>query len=232
MKRLASIAVCLLCLFALAAPAAHAEGYAGFRIGGVRSVFTGADADQMPWSREGFTGGGFIGFDAGKRLGFRTDLLYTMKGGQGPDATVEKEYLEQGGAPPLDISVSMIKVDYIEMAPLLVARFSLTERFAIRGFLGPVIGLWINAEVEDTFQEDGSEYTFDLDLGEIVEHWEFSGTIGVELNMTAGPYVVLLESRYTQGSRVFEDVGLLGEPLDFNVSNSGLSVMAGLMVPF
>jgi hypothetical protein len=47
-----------------------------------------------------------------------------------------------------------------------------------------------------------------------------------------GPYVVLLESRYTQGSRVFESVGLNGEPLNLNLSNSGISIMAGLMVPF
>ncbi|HXV14372.1 MAG TPA: outer membrane beta-barrel protein [Candidatus Krumholzibacteria bacterium] len=231
MKRYAPIAILFACVV-LAAPPAHAEGYAGFRVGGHRAVFTGGDAEQLPWSRVGFTGGVFIGFDSGQHLGFRTDLLYTQKGGQGPEPTVEAEYLEllQGGA--LDYSNSLIKIDYIEMAPLLVARFPLTGRFSIRGFVGPVLGLWINAEAAETLDQGGQEYHFDVDLGDIVEHWEFGATIGVELNAAVGPYVVLLESRYGQGSRVFEDVGLLGEPLDFNASNSGLSVMAGLMVPF
>ncbi len=231
MKRFATIAACLVCAYLIAAPRARAEGYAGFRAGGIRSVFVGDDADQMPWSRIGFTGGGFIGFDSGKHMGFRTDLLYTMKGGQGPEPVVEADYLEELN-PLGEYSASEIKIDYIEMAPLLVVRFPLTGRFAIRGFLGPMVGLWVNAEAEPTVDQAGEEYHIDVDLGEIVEHWEVSAVIGVELNAKVGPYVVLLESRYTQGSRVFEDVGLLGEPLNFNVSNSGISVMAGLMVPF
>lgn len=211
MKRFVPIAATLVMLFAYSA--ANAEGYAGFRLGANLASFTGDDADQVPDTRMGFTGGGFIGFDSGKHLGFRTDLLYTMKGG------VEDEYSE-------------IKLDYFELAPLLVVRFPLTGRFTMRGFIGPMVGLWVNAEATFLYDDGIQEGEADIDLGEIVEHWEFSGVIGAELDMAAGPYVVLFEARYTQGSRVFEDRGLDLQPLDFKVSNSGIGIMAGLMVPF
>lgn len=227
MKKFVFIATCLAVLFALAAPSAYAEGYGGFRAGAIRAVFVGDDSEAAPWSRTGFTGGAFLGFDTGGHLGFRTDFLYTMKGGSGYGLIVPIDFLEFQ-----PVSTSTIKVDYLEFAPLLVARFSLPGRFSIRGFVGPVIGLWINAEQASTLEVGGQEYQIDVDLGEVVEHWEVSGTIGAELNASVGPYVVLLESRYTQGSRVFESVGLNGEPLNLNLSNSGISIMAGLMVPF
>jgi hypothetical protein len=195
---------------------AHAESYAGFKGGVNQASFTGKDADQFPYSRTGFTGGAFLGFDSGKRLGFRADLLYTMKGattGAEPASALADTFV-----------TSLIKIDYFELGTLLVARFDLPKNFALRAFIGPVIGLWVNAEADN-----GPE---DVDLGDVVEHWEFSGTIGAEFDMTAGPYVFLLEARYSQGSRLFKDVGLDGEPLDFKVSNSGIGVLAGMMVPF
>jgi hypothetical protein len=201
-------------LLVLAAPFAHAEGYAGFRAGGNLASFTGGDADDYPDSRTGFTGGVFLGFDSGQHLGFRTDLLYTQKGGASGESTI-------------------IKLDYIEMAPLLVGRFELSKGYGLRVYAGPVIGLWVNAEATFPYDDgQGNEGQADIDLGEIIEHWEFSGTIGAEFNAQLGPYIALIDARYTQGSRVFEDVGLIGEPIDINVSNSGIGIMAGLMVPF
>lgn len=194
----------------------HAESYAGFKGGVNHASFTGEDASEFPGTREGFTGGAFLGFDSGKRLGFRADLLYTMKGAMSNAGPVS--------APTDTFVTAIIKIDYIELGTLFVTRFDLPKNFAMRAFIGPVIGLWVNAEADNGPQ--------DVDLGDIVEHWEFSGTIGAELDMTAGSYVFLLEARYTQGSRLFKDVGLDGEPLDFKVSNSGIGVMAGVMVPF
>ncbi|HEU4929813.1 MAG TPA: outer membrane beta-barrel protein [Candidatus Krumholzibacteria bacterium] len=188
-----------------AASLAHAEGgYAGFKLGANLASFTGDDADLYPDSRTGFTGGGFIGIDSGRYLGFRTDLLYTMKGGANDVVTIE--------------------IDYLEVAPLLVGRYDLPNRFALRAFAGPVFGFWINAEADNR--------PMDIDIGDIVHHFELSGTIGAELDVQAGPYIGLVEVRYTQGGRVFEDVGIQGEPLDLKVSNRGISVMAGLMCPF
>jgi hypothetical protein len=204
--------LCALVLFA-SSSYAYAEGYAGFRAGGVRSVFVGDDADVVPWSRVGFTGGGFVGFDSGKYFGFRTDVLYTEKGGQSDDL--------------------LFKLDYLELAPLFVARYALGERYGLRAFMGPVFSVWISAEAQQYFDDGmGNDGELDSDIGDIVKHFELSGTIGVEFNAKLGPYVGLLETRYTQGSRVFEDENLDGSPLDFKVSNSGVSVMAGLMVPF
>ncbi len=94
----------------------------------------------------------------------------------------------------------------------------------MRAFAGPVLGLWINAEADNG--------PLDVDIGDTLNNWEISGTIGAELDAKAGPYVLLLDARYTQGSRVFGDVGVTGEPLNFTVSNSGITVTAGLMVPF
>ena len=212
MKRLVPIVAALLVVFA--SSLANAESYAGFRMGVNMAKFVGDDADQIPDTRTGFTGGGFIGFDSGKHLGFRTDLLYTMKGGVADDGYTE------------------IKLDYLEVAPLLVVRFPITGRFAVRGFVGPMLGLWASAEAATLFDDGTDEGEVDVDLGEIVQHWEFSAVIGAELNVTAGPYVALFEVRYSQGSRVFDDFGPDGQPIDLQVSNSGIAFMTGLMVPF
>jgi hypothetical protein len=220
-------AVSLLCLALV--PAVQAESSAGFRLGAIRSVFVGDESDQLPWSRVGFTGGASIGFDSGKHVGFRTDLLYTQKGGGGPGMPIQVGYID-----PASVSWTYIHVDYLELVPLLVGRFPLSGRFSIRAFVGPSIGLWINAEEQMTSVDPATdtEYVYDLDIGDCVEHWDFSATAGAELNMQAGPYVLLLEARYAQGSRVFESVGLENRPLDLNLSNSGVRVMAGVMVPF
>jgi hypothetical protein len=203
-RRFASIASLTVGVLCATTSLVHAQGYAGFRAGGTAAQFTGTDADQFDGTRNGFIGGGFIGFDKGKRMGFRADMLYQMKG------AISGE--------------SSIKLDYLEIGTMLVGRFSLTDRFQLRAFLGPLFGVFVNAE--------GDSGPVDIDFGDIVEHFELSGVIGAELDVRTGPYFALFEVRYTQGSRVFEDKGLDGEPLDFTVSNSSLSAMAGLMVPF
>lgn len=195
---------------------ARADSYAGFKGGVNLASFTGEDADAFPYRRTGFTGGAFLGFDSGQRLGFRADLMYTMKG-----ATTGAE---PAAADADTFVTSLVKIDYFELGTLLVTRFDLPSQFSMRVTLGPVIGLWVNAEGDNGPQ--------DVDFGDIVEHWEFSGTIGAEVDMTAGPYVFLLEARFTQGSRLFKDVGLDGGPLDFKVSNRGIGVTAGMYVPF
>ena len=214
MLRSTIIASIALGLSLAAATFAHAEGYAGFRGGVNMASFSGEGtfspkqatipSQEYPDPRTGFTGGMFLGFDKGTRFGFRADLLYTMKGGKNGEAT--------------------IKLDYFEMAPLLVIRQSLSRQFGVRVFLGPVFGLFVNAEADNG--------PVDIDLGDIVEHFEASGTIGAELDMKAGPYILLFDVRYTQGTRVFEGEDLDGVTQDFNVSNTGLAIMAGVMVPF
>ena len=206
------IAVVTLVVSSLGASVAHADGYGGFRAG-VNHAYLSGDTEELglTGSREVFTGGIFLGFDTDGMFGFRTDLLYTMKGAKDDFGTE-------------------LKVDYFEMAPLLVARFPLGSRFAVRGFVGPVFGAFVNAEL------DGGPV--DIDLGDIVEHMEISGTLGAEVNYKVGPYVLLLDTRYTTGSQIFEGEDLAGNPIvdEFgnliNVSNVGIAVMLGLMVPF
>jgi len=233
----------MLALSAFTTVARADGGYAGFKLGGINATFADDELEKYPWARTGFTAGGFIGKDTGKLFGFRIDLMYTQKGAQGPQPVVELDYLEDLLGPGIDYGVTKIKLDYLEFAPLFVARFGLGERFAVRGSLGPTIGVWISAEAEDAILLDDQEHHFDVDLGEIVEHWEFGGTIGLELNARLGPYVVLLEGRYARGGRVFEGKTLMGadlefdvpgqaEPVKFDVSNSSMSVLAGLMIPF
>lgn len=216
-RSFASIAACTAAIVLASSSGVRAEGYAGFRGGINYAKFTTSDVDYAEITgvdsisgvatdrRLGFTGGGFIGADYGKGLGFRFDLLYTQKGGSDNDTT-------------------SVDLDYIELATLFVYRFKLTERFTLRAFVGPVVGLWVNAELDLG--------PVDLDLGEIIENWEFSGTIGAEFDMTAGPYILLLEARYTQGTPVFEGAGLQGQPIYIDAANSGLSVMTGVSVPF
>ena len=216
-RRLASIVACATAVALASWSNVRAESYAGFRAGVIDASFTnsnvnyaeitGDPADDITANegRIGFTGGAFIGTDYGKGLGFRFDLFYTQKGGTGDDTT-------------------SVDLDYLELGTLFVYRYKLSERYTLRAFAGPVVGLWVNAELDFG--------PYDRDLGEVVEHWEFSGTIGAEFDMQAGPYMLLLEARYTEGTPVFKSVNLAGEPLDNDAANSGVSVMTGVMVPF
>jgi hypothetical protein len=231
-KRISSIALLVLALSAFAT-AARAEGsYAGFRGGVVNASFADDEFDHYPWARTGFTGGGFIGKDVSKMFGFRIDAMYTQKGAYGPEPFVELDYLESHTDPGVNWGITQIKLDYLEVSPLLVARFALGGRYSIRGFLGPTLGFWVSAEAEDVILADGKEYRLDVDLGEIVEHFEFGGTIGVEFNAQVGPYIGLLEARYGRGGRVFEGQTLLDADLNLDVSNKTMAVLAGLMIPF
>jgi hypothetical protein len=212
-RRYSIIAGIALCLFAALACPARSQGYAGFRAGVNIASFTGDGVfpdpfdDQVSYAfpdpRIGFTGAAFIGVDRG-RYGFRTDIMYTMKGGK------EGE--------------NMIKVDYLELAPLFVVRQTLSERYALRGFIGPVAGLWVNAEFDNG--------PTDLDIGDIVNHLDLSATIGAELDIRTGPYTVIFDGRYTYGSRVFKEEALDGSPLECWLHNTGIALSAGLMVPF
>ena len=231
MKRNSLIALCVLGLSAFVTAARAEGGYAGFRGGVVNASFADDVGEHYPWARTGFSGGGFIGKDVSKNLGFRIDAMYTQKGAYGPAPFVERDYLESlvhANA----FGNTLIKLDYIEVSPLLVGRYSLGGRYALRAFLGPTLGFWVSAEAEDVILAGGQEYRFDVDLGEIVEHFEFGGTIGVEFNAQLGPYVALLEARYSRGGRVFEEHTLMGADLELDVSNQTVGVLAGLMIPF
>ena len=216
-RRFASIAACAAAIVLASSSGVRAESYAGFRGGINYAKFTTSDVDYAEITgvdsisglatdrRLGFSGGAFIGVDYGKGLGFRLDLVYVQKGGMDNDTT-------------------SVDLDYLELATLFVYRYKLSERYTLRAFAGPVVGLWINAELDLG--------PYDKDLGEVIEHWEFSGTIGAEFDMTAGPYVLLLEARYTKGTPVFKSVGLEGQPINIDAANSGISVMTGVAVPF
>ncbi|HEX6791449.1 MAG TPA: outer membrane beta-barrel protein [Candidatus Krumholzibacteria bacterium] len=232
-RSIITVAVAILVALALA-PRANAEAYAGFRGGMNISSFSGEGqfapfgpprpgappppfpasafpATEYADSRTGFTGAVFIGFDKG-RYGFRTEMMYTQKGAASGEASV--------------------KLDYVEMAPLFVFKQPLSSGFALRAFAGPVVGLFVNAEVDNG--------PIDVDIGDIVEHLELSGTIGAELDVKAGPYWVIFDARYTAGTSVFEGENLEGDdliygtvnPTEFDASNTGISISAGLMIPF
>jgi hypothetical protein len=215
-RRFAFHAACAAAIVLASSSDVRAEAYAGFRGGVNYARFTTNDVDYAEITnvdsipgvatgrRLGFTGGGFIGVDYGKGLGFRIDLMYTQKGGTEDTTSVD--------------------LDYLELGTLFVYRYKLSERYTLRAFAGPVIGLWVNAELDLG--------PYDKDLGEVIEHWEFSGTIGAEFDMTAGPYVLLLEARYTKGTPVFKSVGLEGQPIYIDAANGGISVMTGVAVPF
>ena len=232
MKRNSLIALCVLGLSAFVTAARADGGYAGFRGGVVNATFADDVGEHYPWARTGFSGGGFIGKDMSKYLGFRIDAMYTQKGAFGPEPFVELDYLEALVGTEPTFGISQIKLDYIEVSPLLVGRYSLGSRYALRAFLGPTLGFWVSAEAEDVILAGGQEYRIDVDLGEIVEHVEFGGTIGVEFNAQLGPYVALLEARYSRGGRVFEEHTLMGADLELDVSNKTVGVLAGLMIPF
>lgn len=214
MLRSTTIASVALGLSLASASLAHAGGYAGFRGGMNMASFSGdgtfspkqqtIPAQDYPDPRTGFTGGVFFGFEGEGRFGYRTDLLYTMKGGKNGEAS--------------------IKLDYFEMAPLLVIKQKLSEKYGLRFVVGPQFGLFVNAEADDG--------PVDIDLGDIVEHFEASIVVGAEFNMKAGPYVLLLDARYTRGTPVFKGEDLDGITQEFDVSNTGIAIMAGLMVPF
>ena len=250
-NRLISIVVTAAVIIAVAAGSAPAQHkwYGGLKIGFNSSQFrgdpvspwvfnpsgsyyiTGAVADKLP----GLIVGGFFRRDIGTWFALQLDLMYSMKGGQGPVngifRIVQPSNVEFDGVVNGDLKVRM---DYIEFPLLAVFRFPKDTESNV-GFtveLGPCIGYNTRAEAQltgtaEVSLSDGSKrvqnYDERIPIQGDINRWAVSGVVGAALEFYLAKQTFILEGRYQF------DVTSISS--DQNTYNHVFSLMIGFMAP-
>lgn len=191
---------------------------------------TGAVGDAIP----GLIVGGFFRRDIDTWFALQLDLLYSMKGGEGPvNGVVRVDYpsgASDNGVVNGDLSVRM---DYIEFPLLAVFRFPKDEDdntgFTVE--LGPSFGYNTRAEAQltgqvEVEQPDGprvQNYDEKIPINGDINRWAVSGVVGAALEFYLTKQTIILEGRYTFDVTSITD--------DQNTYNHVFSLMIAFMAP-
>ncbi|MGD8413131.1 MAG: porin family protein [Candidatus Latescibacterota bacterium] len=221
-----SISVILAAVIALLVAAGSASAqhkwYGGLKFGFNSSQFRGDP--PAPWVYEpsggyyvsgtvadkmaGFIGGGFVRREMGRWLGLELQLLYSMKGGEGPvNGTLkiqEPSNVEYDGTINGQLKIHM---DYIDMPLLAVFRFPKDEHDKI-GFtaqLGPCIGYSVRTDARlqgsaEVPLPDTStrvqNFDEEIPIQGDINKWAVSGVLGAALEFYHHKQTIILEGRY------------------------------------
>jgi len=249
--RLISIVVTTAIILAVAAGSAPAQDkwYGGLKFGFNSAQFrgdpvapwvfnpsggyyiTGTVADKLA----GFIGGGFFRRDFDTWFALELDLMYSMKGGEGPVNGVLK--IPQTSGPDLDGTVNgdlTVRMDYIEFPLLAVFRFPKDDEDKV-GFtveVGPSIGYNTRAEAQLTGSAevtlaDNSKRVQNFDeripIHGDINRWAVSGVVGAALEFYLTKQTIILEGRYQ-----FDVTSISSNQ---NTYNHVFSLMIGFMAP-
>lgn len=192
---------------------------------------SGTVADKMP----GFVGGGFFRRDIDTWFALQLDLLYSMKGGDGPVNGVLK--VSFPGNVQYDGVVNgelKVRMDYIELPLLAVFKFPREEEDRV-GFtvgVGPSFGYNTRAEAQltgtaEVTLPDNSKrvqnYDDRIPIHGDINRWAVSGVVGAGLEFFLAKQTIVLEGRYT-----FDVTSITS---DQSTYNHVFSLMIGFMAP-
>ena len=195
------LSTCVLGLLVMGAFPADAAKWAGFKGGVNMANLSGDDIDGTE-SRNGFSGGAFLGLGIGEQFGVQLEGLYVMKGANA------------------EVGDTNISLAYIEFPLLFVAKLPAGDKVNVNLFGGPTLGFNIKAE----FEEDGVTE----DIKDFTKSMEFGAAIGAGFEYLLDSFSFLVEGRYSLvATSIYEDVG--GESPD--VMNRGIGIMAGVSFP-
>jgi hypothetical protein len=251
--RIINIVVAAAVIIAVAAGSAPAQHkwYGGLKLGFNSSQFRGDAVAPLVYGVDesggyyitgtvadklfGFIGGGFFRRDFGDWFALELDLMYSMKGGEGPVNGVLQ--IEQPSSDPLDGVVNgelTLRMDYIEFPLLAVFVFPKDEEDNI-GFtveVGPCIGYNTRAEAQltgtaEVSLSDGSKRVQNFDeripIQGDINRWAVSGVVGAALEFYLTKQTIILEGRYQF------DVTSISS--DQDTYNHVFSLMIGFMAP-
>ncbi len=203
---------------------------------------TGEDAQlagSIGDNKTGFVGGIFAAAFFTEFFGVQVEAMYVQKGGQGI-ASGEMLYQEPGQNPNtvnFD-GTAYLYLDYIEFPVLAVFNFDATDgsKVRLRGFLGPVFGFNMNAEVRlagtiSGEASDTSVQTQSIDeraeAGAYVKSFEMSLMFGGAVYWDIGNVDLILESRWETGLTTLDNT-----TLERDIKTSNINLMIGFCYPF
>ncbi len=127
-------------------------------------------------------------------------------------------------------------IDYLTIPVLLKLVFPANERFRTNFFVGPHLSIKLNATLDDIdeFPPRGvvdlgplDEFGRDEDIDEETSGVDAGITVGVALDIKAGPGYIVIDGRYMRG---FVDVFDVGDGVSGNleeIKNQAITLMAG-----
>ncbi len=192
---------------------------------------TGTVQDKLP----GFIGGGFFRRDIGTWFALQLDLMYSMKGGEGPVSGVLR--IEQPSNVVYDGVVNgdlKIRMDYIEFPLLAVFRFpkDTEDKIGFTVEVGPSIGYNTRAEAQltgtaEVTLPDNSKRVQNFDeripIQGDINRWAVSGVVGAALEFYLAKQTIILEGRY--------EFDVTSISSDQSTYNHVFSLMIGFMAP-
>jgi hypothetical protein len=209
MPRFVRLASILLAAALVLPSLGHAANWYAGAEGGVNvSELTGDGVDGSD-TKNGFIGGGFVGNQFSRFLGFRFEALMVEKGAKGPLTVTGDAHTHTG---------EWI-LTYFDFPLLLTGHIPLGTRWAINAFAGPTFGVNVKSQlnVQGHELEAIRDRTEKFELGSA-----FGG--GLELKLTACS--IFAEGRYSLGlQNIVKDVP------NVDVKNRGVAVMGGLKFP-
>jgi hypothetical protein len=183
----------------------------------------------------GFIGGGFFRRDMGSWFSLQLDLMYSMKGGEGPVNGILE--IEQPNDTAYEGTVNgdlTVRMDYIEFPLLAVFRFPKDDAGKV-GFtveVGPSFGYNTRAEAQLTGSAevtlpDNSKRVQNFDeripINGDINRWAVSGVVGAAMEFYLTKQTIILEGRYQF------DVTSISPNQD--TYNHVFSLMIGFMAP-
>jgi hypothetical protein len=200
----------------------QSKWYGGLKLGFNSSQFRGDPVSQWVYNPSGgyhlngavadklygFIGGGFFRRDFSDWFALQLDLLYSMRGGQGPvSGNITVNY-------PGNISDSgmvngelQVRMDYIELPLLAFFRFPRDphDRSGFTVEVGPAVAYNSRAEAQltgdvDVTLPDGPRVVkFDqrIPIQGDINRWAVSGIVGAAVEIYLSKQTIILEGRYT-----------------------------------
>jgi hypothetical protein len=157
----------------------------GPRVGANISNFTG-DVNDNKWL-PGWSVGGFIMYSSVNHFGISGDILYSQKGARFENAPY--------GASRADFTQ---RINYLEIPVLARYFLTLSGSFRPNFFIGPSVGLKLNAK-RKKIDQGGNELP-DVDVSDEFRQADLGLAGGFALNFEVAPGKrVLLDARYTYG---------------------------------
>jgi hypothetical protein len=157
----------------------------GPRVGANISNFTG-DIDNNKWL-PGWSAGGFIMYSSVNHFGISGDILYSQKGARFENVLVI--------ATPTDY---IQRINYLEIPVLARYFLTLSGSFRPNFFIGPSLGLKLNAKLKNI--EQGGNELPDRDVSDQFRTADLGLTGGFAFNFQVAPGKrILLDARYTYG---------------------------------
>lgn len=214
LRRATTAVISLAALVALAVPAAGQGLGIGAEVGVNFADFdVDAPGEVDTESVTGVRAGGVLRAGLGPVFGLQSGLYYAEKGTRTPIEDI----------PEAEFALSYFEVPLFLTVTIPTGPSPLTPRL----YAGPQVAFETGCDLSAT--DGGTTISSDCDEADVFEResTEFSGAVGVGIDLDAGPGAFTVDARYVRG---FTDLD--SRQSDTDVKNTALAISAGYVIGF